>query len=59
MKFKRFSGTGSQFQIEPKYNHVDKALIIEINNTACKPFKINLQELTSDSITAVNFLHIE
>tara|TARA_R110000782_G_scaffold6460_1_gene22163 strand:+ start:20100 stop:20237 length:138 start_codon:yes stop_codon:yes gene_type:complete len=45
---------------------VGKALIeengyslIEINNAACKPFKINLLELTSGSITADNFLHIE
>tara|TARA_R110000822_G_scaffold12807_6_gene46085 strand:- start:4741 stop:4959 length:219 start_codon:yes stop_codon:yes gene_type:complete len=48
------------------YIHVGKALIeengyslIEINNAACKPFKINLLELTSGSITADNFLHIE
>ncbi|UUO23732.1 hypothetical protein FGD67_11150 [Colwellia sp. M166] len=33
--------------------------LVDINNVACKAFKINLGELTSDSITAVDFLHIE
>ncbi|UUO23721.1 hypothetical protein FGD67_11090 [Colwellia sp. M166] len=83
MKFKRFSGTGSQCQIEPKYLHscrqgidfdngYSRQLllrcsndshpcenIVKINNAACKPFKINLGELASDSITADNFFHIE
>jgi len=33
--------------------------LIKNNNAACKAFKLALRELSSDSITAQNFFHIE
>jgi hypothetical protein len=33
--------------------------LVKINNAAYKSFKLALRELSSDSITAQNFFHIE